>query len=76
MIMTKLDREIKKINTYFKNVRVVNGLPLDGKQTLLKMFYGHNHFFTVPWNYSNDDGFISFSIKTLKQGLFIPDSQS
>lgn len=74
--MEKLDREIKKINNYFKKVKIVIGLPLDAKQTLLKMFYDHNHFSTVPWNYENDNGFISFAIKTLKQGLFIPNSQS
>jgi hypothetical protein len=52
------------------DIRLIANLPYDVKYTLLKMFYGHTHFSGVP---ENAEDFVKFGIKTLKQGLFIPD---
>lgn len=62
---------IRKIRKELTHTKLIISLPYDVKYILLKMFYGHTHFAGVP---QNADKFVEFAIKTLKQGLFVPNS--
>lgn len=63
---------IKKIKKQIKQIQLLINLPYEVKHTLLQMFYGHTHFIGIP---EQADEFVEFAIKTLKQGLFIPDTK-